>query len=147
MNKKIGLLYEIQDSLVAGLLLVGTEVKSIRRNRVSLQGSYCQLERGELWIKNLHIAPYDSASFESHDPVAKRKLLLHRRELKKWAEKIREKGFSVVPKRLFLSDRNLIKLEIALVKGKKIFDKRETLRKKDMEREQGRRISVKRKKI
>lgn len=127
--------YHIEDKLVAGMVLAGTEVKSIREGKVSFADAYCFFHKGELWIKGLHIAEYRLGTTNNHMAVHDRKLLLNKRELKKWEAKLREKGFTIVPLRIFFNEKNLAKLEIGLGKGKKLHDKRETIKSRDVERE------------
>ena len=127
--------YYVDDKFTAGLLLLGTEVKSLRAGKASFNDSYCIFQNGELWIKSLHIAEYSHGTVNNHDPVRERKLLLNRRELKKLESRIKEKGYTVIPLRLFLNEKNLVKLEIGLAKGKKLHDKRETIKQRDTDRE------------
>jgi SsrA-binding protein len=127
--------YYIDDKYVAGISLLGTEVKSLRTGRASFNDSYCLIHKGELWIKSLHIAEYSHGTVNNHDPVRDRKLLLTKRELKKLETKIKEKGYTIIPLRIFFNDKNLFKLEIGLAKGKKLHDKRETIKQRDTERE------------
>jgi SsrA-binding protein len=117
------------------MVLAGTEVKSIREGKVNFVDSFCHFERGELWIKNMHIAEYRFGTTNNHLAVHDRKLLLTKRELKKLENKIKEKGYTLIPLRVFFSEKGLVKLEIGLGRGKKSFDKRETLKKRDMDRE------------
>ena len=117
------------------MVLLGTEVKSIRAGRVSFNDSYCLLHKGEIFIKSLHIAEYSHGNLNNHDPVRDRKLLLQKREIRKIESKLKEKGYTLVPLRIFFNERNKVKIEIGLAKGKKLHDKRDTLRKKDMDRE------------
>lgn len=127
--------YYVDDKFVAGMALLGTEVKSLRTGRASFNDSYCLFQKGELWIKSLHIAEYSHGTVNNHDPVRDRKLLLTKRELKKLEAKIKEKGYTIIPLRIFFTDKNLAKLEIGLAKGKKLHDKRETIKQRDTERE------------
>ena len=127
--------YYVDDKFTAGLPLLGTEVKSLRAGKASFNDSYCIFQNGELWIKSLHIAEYSHGTVNNHDPVRERKLLLNRRELKKLESRIKEKGYTVIPLRLFLNEKNLMKLEIGLAKGKKLHDKRETIKQRDTDRE------------
>jgi SsrA-binding protein len=127
--------YYVDDKFTAGLQLLGTEVKSLRAGKASFNDSYCIFQNGELWIKSLHIAEYSHGTVNNHDPVRERKLLLNRRELKKLESRIKEKGYTVIPLRLFLNEKNLVKLEIGLAKGKKLHDKRETIKQRDTDRE------------
>ncbi len=119
----------------AGIVLVGTEVKSIREGKVSFNDSYCIMQKGELWVKSLHIAEYSHGSANNHDPVRERKLLLKKRELAKIAAKLKEKGYTLVPLRIYFNEHNFVKMELGLAKGKKLHDKRETIKQKDVERE------------
>jgi SsrA-binding protein len=127
--------YSIDDKYTAGMVLTGTEVKSLRSGKASFSDSYCIINKGELWIKSLHIAEYSHGTANNHDPVRERKLLLHKRELKKLEAKIKEKGFTIIPLRIFFNEDNLAKIEIGLAKGKKLHDKRESIKQKDVDRE------------
>jgi len=127
--------YYIEDKYVAGLVLTGTEVKSIREGKASFNDSYCYFHKGELWIKSLHISEYSHGTYNNHDPLRERKLLLSRKELNKLEGKIKEKGFTIVPLALFFTEKGLVKLEIGLGKGKKTHDKRETIIARDSEQE------------
>lgn len=127
--------YFIEDKYEAGMVLLGTEVKSLRSGKVSFNDSYCLFHKDELWIKSLHIAEYSHGTVNNHDPLRDRKLLLNKREIKKLQAKMKEKGFTLVPLRVFFNEKNLAKMEIGLAKGKKLHDKRETLKQKDAERE------------
>jgi SsrA-binding protein len=127
--------YFIEDKYDAGMVLLGTEVKSLRDSRVSFNDSFCFFNKGELWIKSLHIAQYSHGTVNNHDPVRDRKLLLKRRELRKMEAKIKEKGYTIVPLRIFFNEKGLVKLEIGLGKGKKQYDKRETIKQRDTDRE------------
>ena len=117
------------------MVLQGTEVKSIRQGKVSFNDSYCLIQKGEVWIKSLHIAEYSHGNLNNHEPSRDRKLLLNKKEIKKIESKLKEKGYTLVPLRMFFNDKGFIKMEIGLAKGKKLHDKRETLRKKDVDRE------------
>lgn len=127
--------YFIDDKYVAGIVLTGTEVKSLRAGRASFNDSYCLINKGELWIKSLHIAEYSHGTVNNHDPLRERKLLLQKREIKKIENKLKEKGYTIVPLRIFFTDKNLLKIEIGLGKGKKLYDKRESIKQKDVDRE------------
>jgi len=127
--------YFIDDKYEAGIALLGTEVKSLRAGRASFNDSFCVIHKSEIWIRNLHIAEYSHGTINNHDPVRERKLLLQKREIKKIEAKLKEKGYTIVPLRIYFNDKNLVKIEIGLAKGKKLHDKRETLRQKDAERE------------
>lgn len=133
-NRKARHDYHIDDTYEAGLVLTGTEIKSIRAGRVNLRDSYATLKEGELWLMNTHIAPYDQGSYTNHEPRRPRKLLMHRREINRIAGKIQEKGFTLVPLRLYLKN-NLAKVELGLARGKKQYDKRAALREKETRRE------------
>lgn len=127
--------YFIETRYEAGMVLLGTEVKSIRAGKVSFNDSYCLLHQGEIWLKSLHIAEYSHGNLNNHDPLRDRKLLLQKREIRKIEAKLKEKGFTLIPLRIFFNERHKLKVEIGLGKGKKLHDKRDTLRKKDAERE------------
>ncbi|HUQ65119.1 MAG TPA: SsrA-binding protein SmpB [Flavitalea sp.] len=125
----------IEDKYDAGMVLTGTEVKSLRGGRASFNDSYCYFHRGEMWIKSLHIAEYSHGTSSNHDPLRERKLLLNKKELKKIESKIKEKGVTVVPLRIFFSEKGIAKIEVGLGKGKKLYDKRETIKERDNQRE------------
>jgi SsrA-binding protein len=127
--------YFIDTKYEAGMVLLGTEVKSIRTGKVSFNDSYCLLHKGEILVKSLHIAEYAHGNINNHDPVRDRKLLLQKREIKKIESKLKEKGYTIIPLRIYFNEKNLIKMEIGLAKGKKLHDKRDTIRQKDVERE------------
>lgn len=134
-NKKAFFDYEIIERYTAGIVLTGTEIKSIRDNKVSFTDSYCFFLKGEIWIKGLHISEYTHGSIYNHVPKRDRKLLLNAREIKKISTKVKEKGFTIVPLKLFLNENGYAKVEISLARGKAQHDKRETLKKKDASRE------------
>jgi SsrA-binding protein len=134
-NKKARFNYSLEEFMTAGLVLQGTEVKSIRNHQASIAEAYCTFLNGELYIVNMHIAEWKYGSYLNHDPLRKRKLLLEKKQLKKLKMAIETKGFTIVPVKIFLSNRGLIKLEIALAKGKKTEDKREDIKKRDDERQ------------
>jgi SsrA-binding protein len=127
--------YFIDDKYIAGLVLTGTEVKSLRAGRASFNDSYCFFNKGELWIRSLHIAEYSFGTINNHDPLRERKLLLSKRELRKIETKLKEKGYTLVPLRIFFNEKSLAKMEVGLGKGKKVHDKRETIKQRDTERE------------
>jgi len=127
--------YFIDSRYEAGMVLLGTEIKSLREGKVSFADSYCLIDKGEIWLKSLHIAEYSHGTVNNHDPLRDRKLLLRKREIKKIESKLKEKGYTIVPLRIFFSDKNLAKIEIGLAKGKKLHDKRESIKQKDVERE------------
>ncbi len=134
-NKKASFEYFLLEKFEAGLVLTGTEIKSIRAGKASLTESYCAFSKHELFVRNMHIAPYSHGTYNNHEPKRERKLLLTARELKKLKSRLEEKGLTLVPTRLFINEKGLAKLEIALAKGKKLYDKRETIKKKDIQRE------------
>jgi len=117
------------------MVLAGTEVKSIREGKVNFADSFCMFFKSELWIRNLHIAEYRFGTTNNHLAVHDRKLLLNRRELRKLENKLKDKGYTIIPLRIFLSEKGLIKIEIGLARGKKLYDKRETIRERDTQRE------------
>jgi SsrA-binding protein len=127
--------YFIEEKYDAGMVLAGTEVKSIREGKVSFADSFCMFFKGELWVRNLHIAEYRFGTTNNHIAVHDRKLLLNRKELRKLENKLKDKGYTIIPLRIFLSEKGLIKMEIGLAKGKKLYDKRETIRERDTQRE------------
>ena len=137
-NKKAFFDYEILETFIAGIKLAGTEIKSIRGSKASLVDSYCAFWAEELYVKNMHIAEYELGTCNNHIAKRDRKLLLTRKELDKIQKKSKEGGITIVPLKLFINDRGLAKLEIALAKGKKTFDKRETMKLKDASREMDR---------
>ncbi|NIP42790.1 MAG: SsrA-binding protein SmpB [candidate division Zixibacteria bacterium] len=122
--------YHISETYEAGIELVGSEVKSIRQGRVSIQEAYAAVEDGEVWVHSMRINPYEQASHEKHDPDRKKRLLLHKREIRKLKVKTQERGFTLIPLRLYFR-KNLAKLEIGLARGKKLYDKREAIKKKE----------------
>ena len=132
--------YFIEDKYIAGLVLAGTEVKSLRAGKASFNDAYCFFHKGELWIKSLHISEYSHGTSNNHIPTQERKLLLQKRELRKLENKIKEKGHTIVPLRIFFTEKGLAKLEIGLGKGKKLHDKRESIKERDVQREMKRYI-------
>jgi SsrA-binding protein len=134
-NKKASFEFEFIDTYVAGLMLKGTEIKSIREGKVSLTEAYCVFYEEELFIRQMHISPYSMAASYNHDAVRDRKLLLKKKELEKLQTKSQEKGLAIIPVRIFINDRGKAKLEIALARGKKLHDKRQDLKEKDAKRE------------
>ena len=133
-NKKASFEYEFLENYTAGIVLTGTEIKSIRAGKASLVDSYCYFSGGELYVKNMHIAEYWWGTFNRHDPKRDRKLLLTRKELRKLARAVKEKGLTIVTRRLFISETGYAKLDIALARGKKEYDKRESIKEKDLRR-------------
>jgi SsrA-binding protein len=134
-NRQAGFEYELLDKYVAGMVLTGTEIKSIREGKVMLQDGYCYFNNGELYVKAINITPYAQGTHYNHEATRERKLLLKRTELKKIETRTEEKGLTLVPTRLFLNERGLAKLEIALAKGKKMFDKRATIKDREAKRD------------
>jgi len=132
--------YHIEDKYSAGIVLAGTEVKSLREGKASFNDSYCLINKGEIWVKSLHIAEYSHGTSSNHDPLQDRKLLLHKKEIRKLEGKIKEKGFTLVPLRIFFNEKGIAKMEIGLGKGKRLYDKRETIRQRDTEREMKRHL-------
>ena len=136
-NRKAYHKYHILDSVEAGIVLTGTEIKSIRAGRVNLGDAYIRPEAGELWLVNAHIARYDAGSYLSHEPTRRRKLLLHRKQIEGLTSKVAERGFTLIPVKLYIKG-SLAKVEVALGKGKKLYDKRESIARREAEREIGR---------
>ena len=134
-NKKASFNYELLEKFEAGISLRGTEAKSIRQGKVSLKESYAEIKGGEAFLVNCHISPYESASWFNHEPRRERKLLLHRREIKRLTGKIQEKGLTLVPTKVFFNDKGKVKIEVALAKGKRAYQKREAIRERDRDRE------------
>ena len=137
-NRKASFEYEFLETFTAGIVLSGTEIKSIRAGRASLPDSYCYFIGNELYVRNMHIAEYWWGSFNKHDPKRDRKLLLNRKELRKLARAIKEKGLTIVATRLFIADNGYAKLNIALARGKKEYDKRHTIKENDIRRQEDR---------
>lgn len=138
-NRKASFEYSLLDRYSAGMLLKGTEIKSIREGKANITDAFCFFDKGELWVKGIHISPFSKAAFYNHEEVRNRKLLLHKKELKKIANSFTE-GMAIVPLELFINKRGWAKLEIALAKGKKQFDKRETIKRRELQRNLGRKI-------
>lgn len=134
-NRQAGFQYELLDKQVAGMVLTGTEIKSIREGKVNLQDGYCYLKNGEMFVKGINITPYAQGTHYNHEATRERKLLLKRSELKKLESRVEEKGLALVPVRLFINARGLAKLEIAVGRGKKVHDKRESIKDRDAKRE------------
>ncbi|MEP3371236.1 MAG: SsrA-binding protein SmpB [Maribacter dokdonensis] len=135
-NKRARFEYELQDKLTAGIVLAGTEIKAIREGRASISESFCEFnDNEELFVINMQIDEYSHASHFNHKPKAERKLLLQKRELKKLSKEVKTSGLTIVPLRVFINDRGLAKMQIALAKGKKLYDKRETIKDRDNKRD------------
>src|SRR4051812_32756791 len=137
-NKKAAFEFHFLDTYSAGIMLTGTEVKSIRDGKANLSDSFCVFQEEGLWVKNMHISEYTHGSYSNHDPKRMRKLLLNKNELVKIRSKLKEKGTTIIPVQIFFNERGIAKLEIAVAKGKKMFDKREDIKKKDVAREMSR---------
>jgi len=133
-NRKAFREYEIIQRMEAGIVLHGNEVKSVRAGKVSIQEAYAGIEDGEVFIYNMTISPYEKESYHT-DPKRKRKLLLHKKEIKRLIGKVKERGFTLVPLSVYINDRGYVKIELALAKGKKIYEKRERIKRREMERE------------
>ena len=127
--------YFIEDKYDAGMVLAGTEVKSIREGKVNFVDSFCTFHNGELWVKNMHIAEYRLGTTKNHIAARDRNLLLLRRELRKLENKLKDKGYTIIPLRIFFSEKGLAKMEIGLARGKKLYDKRESIKQRDTEKE------------
>jgi SsrA-binding protein len=143
INRRAAHEYFLTDRYEAGIALFGTEIKSVRSGNVNLTDAFCTFDDGELYVRNLFISEYENGTYANHLPRRTRKLLLHGKELKKLEKKIKEKGFTIIPYRMYLSERGFIKLEIALAQGKKSYDKRETIKEKDSKRELDRMKKIK----
>ena len=133
-NRKASHEYLFLDTYIAGIQLIGVEIKSIRKGEVNLSEAYCIFQNGELYLKNTHISPYENAGFVKVDPLRDRKLLLNKNELRKLSEGISRKGLTIVPTKMFVNERGLCKVEVCLCQGKKNYDKRESLKEKDMKK-------------
>ncbi len=134
-NKRASFEYEFLETYTAGIMLVGTEIKSIRAGKASLADAYCYFVNGELFVKNMHIAEYWWGNLNNHDPRRDRKLLLNRKELNKLQRRTKEKGLTMIAIKLFVADNGYAKLDIALARGKKMYDKRESIKEKDLRRD------------
>lgn len=133
-NRKARHDYNIEETVEAGIVLTGTEIKSIRAGRMNLQDSFAQVRGGEVWLVGAHISPYTHGNRENHEPLRERKLLLHRREINKLTGKVQERGYTLVPLRVYLKEGRA-KVELGLARGKKLYDKREAIAKRDFDRE------------
>jgi SsrA-binding protein len=127
--------YQILETFEAGIALLGSEVKAIREGRISLKESYAEVKGGDVVLVKCHISPYEAANIFNHEPLRERRLLLHKREIRKLAQKIKERGFTLVPTKVLFNDRGKVKVEIALVRGKREYEKRDVLKKRDADRE------------
>lgn len=133
-NRRAKFEYEFLDTFVAGIKLAGTEIKSIREGKASIAESFCEFNNGELFVINMTVQEYSHATYFNHNPKTERKLLLKRRELRKLEKEVRNSGLTIIPLRMFINDRGLAKMEIALAKGKKLYDKRETIKERETKR-------------
>ena len=134
-NKKAYFEFELLDKFIAGIQLTGTEIKSVREGKVNMNDAWCYFQKNELWVRNLNISTYERGTHYNHEPLRPRKLLLNKKELNKLESKLKERGYTIVPLRFFISDRGFAKLEISLAKGKKLHDKRDTIKERDAKRE------------
>lgn len=134
-NKKASFEFFLLEKFIAGMVLTGTEIKSLRSGKASINEAYCAFVKGELFVRNMNISEYEYGTYNNHEPKRERKLLLTSRELKKLESALNEKGLTLIPTFLFINDKGLAKMEIALAKGKKLYDKRETLKQKDNKRD------------
>lgn len=134
VNKKARHDYHIDDEFEAGIVLVGTEVKSIREGRVSFKDSYADIKKNEVFLRNLHISQYSFAYYDNHETMRTRKLLLHKQEIKKLIVKVKERGYTIIPLKIYFKN-NKIKVKIGLAKGKKLYDKRDSIKQKDIKRD------------
>ncbi len=134
-NKKAFFNYELLETFEAGISLLGSEVKSIREGRISLKESYAEVKKGEVFLLNCHISPYEAANRFNHEPRRERKLLLHHREIKRLTGKIKEKGLTLVPIKILINAKGKVKVEISLAKGKRAYQKKEVIKERDLERE------------
>lgn len=141
-NRKAYYEYNFEDKYIAGLVLSGTEIKSLRTGKASFNDSYCIFHKGELFVKSLHISEYSFGTIHNHEPLQERKLLLHKKELRKLENKIKEKGYSIIPLKIFISQNGFAKMEIGLGRGKKIYDKRETIKERETDRDIKRKYGV-----
>ena len=141
-NRKAYYEYHIEAKYIAGMVLSGTEIKSLRAGKASFVDGFCVFNKGELYVKSLHIAEYSFGSIHNHVPMQERKLLLQKKELRKLENKIKEKGYTLVPLKIFISEKGFAKMEIGLGKGKKIYDKRETIKARERDREVNRKYGV-----
>ena len=135
INKKASFSYRLTEHFTAGIQLKGGEIKSIRNKDVDIKDSYCLLVKGEVWVKNIHVSKYKQDSTDRHNPNREKKLLLNKSEVKKITKSLNEKGMSLIPTKLFINEKGLAKLEIAIGKGKKLYDKREDIKKRDVEKQ------------
>jgi len=136
-NRRASFEYFFLETFTAGVILTGTEIKSIRDGKVNLTDAYCVFIEEELYVHHLHISPYEKGTYANHNPTRDRKLLLKKRELKKLALKLKDQGLTIIPTRLFINEKGLAKIDIALAKGKKLYDKRDSIKERDLQRGRG----------
>jgi SsrA-binding protein len=141
-NRKAYYEYFFEATYIAGIVLSGTEIKSLRSGKASFNDSYCLFNKGELFVKSLHISEYAFGTYTNHEPMQERKLLLTKRELRKLEGKIKEKGYSIIPLKIFISEKGYAKMEIGLGKGKKIYDKRDTIKERENDRDIKRKYGI-----
>ncbi|MDP4285683.1 MAG: SsrA-binding protein SmpB [Bacteroidota bacterium] len=141
-NRKAYYEYNIEAKYIAGIVLTGTEIKSLRAGKASFNDSYCIFFKGELFVKSLHISEYHFGTHYNHEPMQERKLLLHKKELRKLENKMKEKGFTIIPLKIFISEKGFAKMEIGLGKGKKIYDKRESIKERENDRDIKRKYGI-----
>lgn len=141
-NRKAYHEFFFEQTYIAGLVMQGTEIKSLRAGKASFNDSYCYFHGNELFVKSLHISEYNFGTYNNHEPMQERKLLLTKRELRKLEAKTKEKGYSIIPLKIFLTEKGFFKMEIGLGKGKKIYDKRETIKERDTDRDIKRKYGV-----
>lgn len=134
-NRRASFEYFFLETFSVGIVLTGTEIKSIRQSKVNLQDAYCLYHDHELYVRSMHISPYTEGTHYNHEPLRDRKLLLTKRELRRWEEKLKDQGLTIIPVRMYTNERGLVKMEIALAKGKKLYDKRDSIKEKDIKRE------------
>jgi len=142
INKKAYFKYEVLDTYITGVMLQGTEIKSIRDSKISFTDAYCFFVDDELFLKSFHISEYKEGTYNNHEPKRDRKLLLTKRELRKLKDNVKEGGLTIVPLKIFINEKGLCKFEIGLCKGKKNYDKRESIKNKDLERDENRKIKL-----
>lgn len=143
INKKAGFQFELMDKFQAGIILTGTEIKSIREGRVNMGDAYCQFKGETLWIRNLNIAVYEKGTHYNHEPLRLRQLLLKKKELNRILAKVKERGFTIVPTSIYLNNRGIAKIEIALARGKKTYNKKDSKKEKDIKRDTDRQLREK----
>lgn len=141
-NRKATFEYFFEATYIAGIVLSGTEIKSLRAGKASFNDSYCTFNKGELFVKSLHISEYSFGTYTNHEPMQERKLLLNKRELQKLEGKIKEKGYSIIPLKIFLTEKGFFKMEIGLGKGKKLYDKRESIKERENDRDIKRKYGI-----